>query len=167
MDENLIESLEWNDRITHLENYLMKLKLEQQERCCTMTKLRNEYDALASDMKHNQDFICYLKSTAEITTEEQCIEKYSYDHQERYDLCIKLQNEWNSIVCQLNEFLRVCATNENDLVLENYTSGVVNPSPLYLFHLEAGIFRLKMRRMDLLFDYKSKLSPGERRDFLL
>ena len=50
MDENLIESLEWNDRITHLESYLMKLKLEQQERCCTMTKLRNEYDALASDM---------------------------------------------------------------------------------------------------------------------
>ena len=42
MKNDLVGSLEWNDKVTHVESELRKLKLKQQERWCTISKLRSE-----------------------------------------------------------------------------------------------------------------------------
>ena len=39
-----------------------------------------------------------------------------YEHQERCALCLKLQNEWNSLVHQVNQILRLSVNNEDNLI---------------------------------------------------
>ena len=42
-----------------------------------------------------------------------------YEHQERCALCLKLQNELNSLVHQVNQILRLSVKNEDNLIWKN------------------------------------------------
>ena len=87
------------------------------------------------------------------------------EHQERCSLCLKLQNEYNSLVYQVNQLMRLNVTNEDDIVLENYITVDVDPSETNVYILESDIYKLRMKHIGLLNAHIIQLPSDERCDY--